>query len=403
MTSRITLPIVLSYIILTLIPNLLLGQAASVTQGIGTTTQSNLLPNCPSNHITPLGIINSSDGKVWDVPASVNYNSNYFLPDLYNSCNNIIPSDIAGVDLSNLPIHVLDSLGDTITAHLFCDNYFELYINGILIGVDAIPFTPFNSSIARFKVSKPYTISVKLVDWEENLGLGSEIQSTTNYHPGDGGFVAKFSDGTQTDSTWKAQVFYIAPLENPSSVVETENHIRSTANATNSPTCDGNCYGLHFPIDTNWMKRDFNDETWPNAFLYSASQVTNQPAYTNFASTCWLNTPFIWTSNLILDNVVLARKTVTGIEGLKTEIKKSVFLKPEIIGNDIIIKNLQFQKKLNFTLIDAQGKTIQEWKYNNIEPNEVVSLSLPPMNTTHSIMFLRIETMNSTESFKLNK
>jgi hypothetical protein len=38
---------------------------------------------------------------------------------------------------------------------LVADNYFELYING-MIGVDATPFTPFNSHMVRFRVKRPY-------------------------------------------------------------------------------------------------------------------------------------------------------------------------------------------------------------------------------------------------------
>jgi hypothetical protein len=36
---------------------------------------------------------------------------------------------------------------------LVADNYFELYING-MIGVDATPFTPFNSHMVRFRVKR---------------------------------------------------------------------------------------------------------------------------------------------------------------------------------------------------------------------------------------------------------
>ena len=152
------------------------------------------------------------------------------LTDLYNPCTGVTPPDLSQVDLTTVPVHVIDVSGDTITGFLFCDNYFELYINGILIGVDPVPFTPFNSCIVRFKVSRPYTIAVKLVDWEEHLGIGTEIQPADSFHLGDGGFIAQFSDGTVTDSTWKAQAFYIAPIENLNDVVELPDSTHSTAN-----------------------------------------------------------------------------------------------------------------------------------------------------------------------------
>ena len=44
--------------------------SGSITQGLGTTTTADLMPNCPSNHTTPLGTITSTDGKWWVVPDS---------------------------------------------------------------------------------------------------------------------------------------------------------------------------------------------------------------------------------------------------------------------------------------------------------------------------------------------
>jgi hypothetical protein len=42
--------------------------------------------------------------------------------------------------------------------------------------------------------------------------LTAAVFEWNNWHSGDGGFVAKFSDGMVTNSMWKAQSFYIAPL-----------------------------------------------------------------------------------------------------------------------------------------------------------------------------------------------
>ena len=117
------------------------------------------------------------------------------------------------VDLNKIPIVEVDNDGEIITGFMVADNYFELYVNGKLIGVDATPFTPFNSHVVRFRVKRPYTIAVLAQDWEDKLGLGMEVFQGTTWHPGDGGFVAKFSDGTATNSSWKAQSFYIAPLQ----------------------------------------------------------------------------------------------------------------------------------------------------------------------------------------------
>lgn len=274
-----------------------------------------------------------------------------------------------------MPTTVIDAQGEVITGYLFSDNYFELYINGILVGVDAIPFTPFNSSVVKFKVSKPYTIAIKLVDWEENLGLGSEIQSASSlYHPGDGGFIAQFSDGTVTDASWKAQTYYIAPIEDLKAIKELSNGIRSTSTATVTPACNANCYGVHYEIPNNWQSVNFNDSLWPNASLYTAAQVTNQPAYTNFASTAWSKASFIWSSNLILDNVVLTRKTVNATN-LSHEIRRSDRLKiTNPIGNQLQIHCNQDLTNVNLVLTNLMGQTIVKWENQELKSSEPLTL-----------------------------
>jgi hypothetical protein len=74
------------------------------------------------------------------------------------------------------------------------------------------------------------------------------------WHSGDGGFVAKFSDGTVTDSTWKAQSFYIAPLQHPDDVVAYGN-IHDTSHLggrihplAKLPTCREHCFAVHYAI-----------------------------------------------------------------------------------------------------------------------------------------------------------
>ena len=52
-------------------------------------------------------------------------------------------------------------------------------LDRLLIGVDATPFTPFNSHVARFRVKRPYTIAVLAQDWGDKLGLGMEVFRAT--------------------------------------------------------------------------------------------------------------------------------------------------------------------------------------------------------------------------------
>jgi hypothetical protein len=372
----------------------------SITQGMGTVTIADMMPNCPSNHITPLGGIQSSDGKNWIVPSENHFYSASHLPDLYNSCNGITPANLSAVNLSSIPIIEIDPQCDTITAYLFCDNYFELYINDVLVGVDDIPFTPFNSSMVRFKVSRPYTIAARLVDWEEHLGIGSEIQSVTSqYHPGDGGFIAKFSDGTVTDTTWKAQSFYIAPLQNTNDIMELSNGIHSTVNATLTPTCNANCYGVHYDEPLDWTASSFNDTGWPNAFPYTAAQVTNQPAYVNFASTAWAGANFIWTQNLILDNVVLVRKTVPALTGIGSEAPDDDFQVSVNTNGFISIYGSSNSGIENISLVDLTGRKVAHWN-DSVFNRDPIELELPKA-IPFGNYFLQIRSESATKTFKI--
>ena len=162
-----------------------------------------------------------------------------------------------------------------------------------------------------------------LVDWDEKLGLGMEqfpvpvTPATTQWYPGDGGLIARFSDGTMTDATWKAQTFFIAPLVDPKEVVEVGN-VHDTPNLggrthpfARKPNCEDKCYAVHYPIPANWQSPRFNDTNWPRAWEFTDQEigVTNLPAYTRYPE-LFAGARWIWTQNLVLDNVVIARKTV---------------------------------------------------------------------------------------------
>jgi hypothetical protein len=294
---------------------------ASVTQGLATTTTNNLYP--AGQRIASLGSITSTDDAVWTVPADVNYSDATFpfAPDLYNPYGTkhaTASAALAAFDDSN--IIEIDANGEVITGYIFGDNYFELYVNGIPVGKDAIPFTDFNSHIVKFKVSTPYTIALKLVDWEENLGLGTELNQGFAHHPGDGGMVAVFKNESQntvaiTGSDWKAQTFYSAPIKDLGCPTE-NGTTRSTAGCSTTDVKDGSSfYALHWELPATWMNEDFDDSTWPNATTYTNATigVNNKPSYMNFTDIFDATTndaQFIWSTNVILDNEVIVRYTV---------------------------------------------------------------------------------------------
>ncbi|WP_117880451.1 hypothetical protein [Aureibaculum luteum] len=296
---------------------------ASITKGIATTITEDIY-SCERGRKTDVGEITSSDGKKWTVPAQTNYtNTDFpFSADLFNSCegNNYatVKEALSHFDDSN--IVEIDKEGELFTAYIFADNYFEMYVNGIAVGKDNVPFTAFNSSIVKFKVQKPFTIAMKLVDWEEHLGVGCEANRGKSFHAGDGGMVAIIKDEQNnsiatTNENWKAQTFYTAPITDLSCVSEDGNY-RYSKNCDTNGGQDGTAfYALHWEIPNDWMKTDFDDSIWPNATTYTNKTigVDNKPSYTNFTSIfddAENDAEFIWSTNVVLDNEVLVRYTV---------------------------------------------------------------------------------------------
>ena len=286
----------------------------SLTQGGATTLVSNLFECANGNsRPSPVGEITDQEGKVWTVPAANLFQSGTKANDLYEECHQITPSGLAQVDEASVPVVEVDPDGEVVTGYIFADNYFELYVNGKLIGVDSVPFTPFNSSIVKFKVNKPYTLAVKVIDWEENLGLGSERNRGTKYHPGDGGFIASFSDGTVTNDDWQAQTFYTSPVYDLSCLSEEAGARLSKSCQTRGQDDQSEVYGVHWPVPADWLSEDFDDSAWPQATLYSEDDigVDNKRSYMNFIDQfSGAGAQFIWSSNVVLDNEVLLRYQV---------------------------------------------------------------------------------------------
>lgn len=288
--------------------------SGSLTQGIAKTTTPNIF-TCDKgrSRVASIGEIKDSKGIVWTVPAKNNFASAPKAVNLYEECEGTTPQSIAEVDQSLVPVTVVEPDGAEITAYIFADNYFELYINGVLIAVDPVPFTPFNSSIVKFKVNKPYTIAVKVIDWEEHLGVGTENNRGKDYHPGDGGFIASFSDSTVTNANWRAQTFYTAPIYDLSCLNEKGNQ-RLSKNCTTEGKDEGkNAYAVHWQTPKNWMDVNFNASAWPKASLYTDDDigVNNKKAYMNFIEKfSGAGAKFIWSTNIVLDNEVLFRYEV---------------------------------------------------------------------------------------------
>ena len=151
-----------------------------VTQGQATLIVDNLY-RCPvtvdNYRPSAVGRVTANDGTVITVPAVTVFEkaSARKAFDLYNECTLTTPQTTANVSAANVPVVEVDPDGDVITGYVVADNYYELYVNGTLVSVDNVPYTPFNSAIVKFRVKRPYTLTFLLVDWEEHLGLGMEV------------------------------------------------------------------------------------------------------------------------------------------------------------------------------------------------------------------------------------
>ncbi len=346
----------------------------SVTQGTGTTTTTNLY-TCSAGRVTNLGTITATDNSVWTVPAVVNFtNSSFpFASDLNNPCTaaNYANAAAALSALDGSDIVTVDTAGEVITAFIFADNYFEMYINGVAVGKDNVPYTQFNSNIIRFKVNRPFSIAMHLVDWEENLGIGTEANGGFTNHAGDGGMVAVFKDSNNniiatTGNNWKAQTFYTSPIMDLTCPTENGTS-RLSSNCTIQDSNNGSSYyALHWSLPNGWMDESFNDTDWPLASTYTNATVgvNNKPAYTNFIDI--FDNPnddaeFIWSTNLVLDNEVIVRYTVNGATGIMEDENDHhrLNLYPNPASSDIHLPSM-LKDCVSILIYNALGEKVYE-------------------------------------------
>ena len=171
-------------------------------------------------------------------------------------------------------------IADTMKLNVYADNWFILYVNGRLVAVDPIQFTPHNVVSVDFLPEFPMTIAVMAKD---NADPKTGMEYGTSI--GDGGFILKFGDGTVTNATWKAKSFFRGPIGG------------DTAN----PKIE------HTPIPDGWWKTEFDDSNWGSATEYTEERINpKQPYY----DADFKGAKFIWTGDLDLDNTVIFRTRI---------------------------------------------------------------------------------------------
>lgn len=191
----------------------------------------------------------------------------------------------------------------TFTAEVWADNWFSLYVNGVLVGEDSVSIDTersFNAETITFTASYPLTIAMITKDFKET-DSGLEYIGTDRQQMGDGGFIAQITDTVTgavvavTSDDWRGLVIHRAPLNTDcatSSDPNTDCQFESTAEP------DG------------WTTAGFDDSAWVAANTYSEDEVGAKEGYDEVN---WdAGAALIWTSDLKVDNTILWRFTVTG-------------------------------------------------------------------------------------------
>ncbi|MXP43988.1 PEBP family protein [Allopontixanthobacter sediminis] len=193
-----------------------------------------------------------------------------------------------------------------ITAEIWADNWFEMYVDGAKVLEDSVPITTersFNAETTNFTSKPPMTVAFMVKDFKEN-DTGLEYIGTNRQQMGDGGFIAQFRDNATgkiigaTDSKVRCLVVQRAPTD------------RACAKERAPMAGKGPCGFVETPIPENWTATDFDDSDWPAAVEHSTREVSPKDGYDEIS---WDSAAkLIWSDDLVQDNTLLCRMTVAG-------------------------------------------------------------------------------------------
>ena len=208
---------------------------------------------------------------------------------------------------SEVSVNTTEATGSTFTAEVWADNWFSLYINGVLVGEDSVPITTeksFNAEKISFTVELPFTIAMVTKDFKQD-DSGLEYIGSDRQQMGDGGFIAQFTNEqtgevvAYTNSDWRGLVIHRAPLDKScekSAAPETE----CQSSIANEPA--------------KWSESSFSDTNWTQALEYSAEAIGVKDGFNDIS---WAkDAQLIWSSDLEIDNTILWRYSVpSSIQG----------------------------------------------------------------------------------------
>ena len=191
-----------------------------------------------------------------------------------------------------------------LTAEIWADNWFEMYVNGKKLLEDSVAITTersFNAETAELTDERPMTIAFMVKDFKEN-DTGLEYIGTDRQQMGDGGMIAQFRDNATgkiigaTDSKMRCLVIHRAPTD------------RACAKERNPVAGNGACGFVATPIPANWTAVDFDDSNWHAAVEHSANEVGPKGGYDEIS---WdPSAKLIWSTDLVQDNTLLCRMKI---------------------------------------------------------------------------------------------
>ena len=197
------------------------------------------------------------------------------------------------------------SSADTLTADVWADNWFALYVGDELIEEDSVPYNTersFNKESFEFDVELPVQLGFVIKDFKEN-DTGLEYIGSPRVQIGDGGFAAQFFDAATNEllavsnSDWRCITIHQAPLN-------------SSCLRSSNPESD--CQSQIGEEPEGWKNSRFDDSDWPNAVEHTAADVRPRRGYEEIS---WQSdVRLIWTNSLETDNTVLCRFTIPASE-----------------------------------------------------------------------------------------
>lgn len=175
----------------------------------------------------------------------------------------------------------------TVTGAVYADNWFQLYVDGTLVATDPTPFKPFDVVPVSFPATYPMTIAIVAKDYADPA-TGLEYDNTRT---GDGGLIARFSNGVTTSTSWRTLVVSRGPLNLAACLAR-----------------PADCRVEDVAVPEGWTSPSFDDSTWTAASVFTRQDV--QPHADDFDRYDWSGASFVWGKDLVLDNTVLFRTTI---------------------------------------------------------------------------------------------